>query len=137
MDPSLDHFIVSQTSHTKGQQTINRSELEAVCWLIEYFHHNFPTANVSVYADSSFVQKILETLSSENFSPHVSRLAHFDLFWRLKTAWNPVFHQVFKVKSHRPLEEATDVDDLYTILGNFAADEAAKIINAQEMPLLQ
>ena len=29
------------------------------------------------------------------------------------------------------------MDDLYTILGNFAADEAAKIINAQEMPVLQ
>ena len=62
MDPSLDHFVVSQTSHTKGPQTVNRSELEAVCWLVEYFHQNFPIAKVSVYTDSSFVQKSIEIL---------------------------------------------------------------------------
>ena len=136
-DPSLDHFVVSQTSHTKGPQTINRSELEAVVWLIEYFHRHFPEAKVSIYTDSSFVKRSIEVLTSGSSIPHISRLAHFDLFRRLQVAWNPLFHQVFKVKSHRNIEDATGVDDLYTILGNFAADEAAKIINAQEMPALQ
>ena len=43
-------------------------------------------------------------------------------------SWNPLFCQIRKVKSHRKLEEAIDTDDLYTILGNDLADQAAKTI---------
>lgn len=50
---------------------------------------------------------------------------------------NPTLHQIFKIKSHRSLEEASGVDDLYTILGNTAADETAKMINKRDLePLL-
>lgn len=47
----------------------------------------------------------------------------------LNQMWNPLHHQAFEVKLHRHLEGASNVDDLYTILGNTAAHETAKMTN--------
>lgn len=41
--------------------------------------------------------------------------------------------QIHKVKSHRALSEATNLHDLYTILGNMVADETAKLVNKQDI----
>lgn len=52
--------------------------------------------------------------------------------------WTPRFHQVFKVKWHRSPKDGTGVEDLYTILGNTAPDETAKMVNKRDMdPLLK
>lgn len=136
-DPSINHFRVTQTSHTKGLQSTNRGELESVSWLVSHFHHNLPDKVLSIYTDSSFVQKILEALSTDALTPKTFQLAHADLIEILQQRWNPRL-QVFKVKSHRSLDQASGVDDLYTILGNTAADETAKMINKRDLdPLLQ
>ena len=56
----------------------------------------------------------------------------------LRTRWNLLYHQAFTVKSHRKLGDAQDVQDLYVILGNTAADETAKLVNKRDMePLLE
>ena len=131
--PSLDHFVVSQTSHTCGLQSINRGELESVSWLVSHFARNLPDEFLSVYTDSSFVQKILEAISDDTLSPKLFQMAPADLVSILQQQWNPKLHQVFKVKSHRQLEDASGVADLYTILGNTVADETAKMVNKRDL----
>lgn len=36
-DPSIHDFEILQVSHVKGQQTINRGELESVVWVTEFY----------------------------------------------------------------------------------------------------
>lgn len=52
------------------------------------------------------------------------------LIHNLQQLWNPLFHQVLKVKPHREFQDARELDDLYTILGNDLADKTAKQINS-------
>ena len=137
VDPSIDHFVVSQTSHMCGLQSINRGELESVSWLVQYFAQHLPEEFLSIHTDSSFVQKTLEAISDGTLTPKLFQLAHADLVSVLQKWWNPTLHQVFKVKSHRSPDEASGVADLYTILGNTVADETAKMVNKRDLaPLL-
>lgn len=135
-DPSVGDFIVTQTSHTRGFQSINRGELEAVTWLAHYFHHHQPHRFMSVFSDSSFVVKIVNAISNGLLSTKVHHLARADLIQTLSSVWDPLYHSIFKVKSHRCKEEAVDVDDLSTILGNDFADHVAKEVNKRDLPAL-
>ena len=135
-DPSVGDFIVTQSSHTRGFQSINRGELEAVTWLAHYFHHHQPQRFMSIFSDSSFVVKIISAISNGCLSTKVHHLAHADLVQTLSSVWDPLYHSIFKVKSHRCKEDAADVDDLYTILGNDFADHVAKEINKRDLPVL-
>ena len=135
-DPSPEDFVVTQTSHTKGFQSINRAELEAVTWLAHYFHQHLPYSFMSVFSGSSFVIQVVEAIASGKLSGKTHHLAHADLVQTLLQCWNPLFHNIYKVKSHRRKEDAKDSNDLYTILGNDLADEVAKAINKRDLPIL-
>lgn len=37
-DPSLNHFVVTQTCHTRSFQSMNHGGLESVAWLVDDFH---------------------------------------------------------------------------------------------------
>ena len=49
----------------------------------------------------------------------------------------PCVRSKCQVKSHRDLASAKSPDDLYQVLGNQVADETAKLINKQELPVLK
>ena len=91
---------------------------------------------MSVFSDSSFVIQIVEAIASGKLSGKTHHLAHADLVQTLLQCWNPLFHNIYKVKSHRRKEDAKDSNDLYTILGNDLADEVAKAINKRDLPIL-
>lgn len=86
-DPSINHFRVTQTSHARGLQSINRSELESVGWLVNHFHHHLPEELLSIYTDSSFVQKIVEAIATNTLTPRLFQLAHADLVALLQKTW--------------------------------------------------
>ena len=132
-DPSLNDFDILQVSHVKGSQTINRGELEAVVWVAEFYAAQVPRPLIDLYTDSSFVQKIVHSLSTCLLDPRTYRLAHYDLIRRLQMSWDPCLFQLHKVKSHRDYADASNLPDLYTILGNTVADETAKLINRQDI----
>ena len=91
---------------------------------------------MSVFSDSSFVVKIVNAIATGKLSGKTHQLAHADLLHILQQCWNPLFHHIHKVKSHRKKEDAENLNDLYTILGNDLADEVAKEVNSRDLPAL-
>lgn len=61
-DPSLDRFVVTQSSHTQGFQSIHRSELESVCWLVDHFSTHMPDEYLHRL---EVVEKTLEAISMD------------------------------------------------------------------------
>ena len=88
--------VVQHVSHTKGFQSINRAELEAVTWLAHYFHQHLPYSFMSVFSDSSFVIQIVEAIASGKLSGKTHHLAHADLVQTLLQCWNPLFHNIYQ-----------------------------------------
>ena len=136
-DPSVNDFVVTQSSHVAGTQTIHRGELGAIAWLARHFTESRPNQFMSIYTDSDYALRLVEAIASNTLDPKTFQKSHTDLIQQLLQCWNPLFYQIRKVKSHRNLEDAVDLDDLYTILGNDLADQVAKKINQLDVPPFQ
>lgn len=92
---------------------------------------------MSIHTDSDFAFHLVEAISNHTLDPKIFQKAPADLIHQLQRFWNPLFHQIKKVKSHRQLEDAENPEDLYTILGNDLSDRVAKQINQMDMPHFQ
>lgn len=71
---------------------------------------------MSVHTDSDFAFRLVEDITNQTLDPKIYQRVHADMIHQLQRFWNPLFHQIKKVKSHRKLQDAQDPDDLYTIL---------------------
>ena len=136
-DPSVNDFVVTQSSHVTGTQSINRGELGAIAWLARHFAEFRPNQFMSIHTDSDYALRLVEAIASNTLDPKTFQKSHVNLIHQLQQCWNPLFFQIYKVKSHRSLEEAVDLCDLYTILGNNLADQVAKKINQIDLPHFQ
>ena len=92
---------------------------------------------MSIYTDSDYALRLVEAIASNTLDPKTFQKSHADLIHQLQQFWNPLFYQIRKVESHRNLEDAIDIDDLYTILGNDLADQVANKINQLDVPPFQ
>lgn len=85
-----------QVSHVKGSQTINRGELESVVWVAEFYASQIPRPLVDIHTDSSFVVKIIQSLTAGRLDTHVHHLADYDLIRRLSQSWDPYAFEPIK-----------------------------------------
>lgn len=95
---------------------------------------------MSNYTDSDYALRLVEAIASTVIRSIPRLFKNHMLIYiihQLQQFWNPLFYQIRKVKSHRNLEDAIDIDDLYTILGNDLADQVAKKINQLDVPPFQ
>lgn len=136
-DPSFNHVEVLQVSRVQGEQTINPGELAFVVWVSQYYSKQEPVPVLDIYTDSSFVETLVKIIAHKTMDLSRYNVTHFDLAQTLQTTWGPVLFQIHKVKSHCHLSQAVGVDHVYRILGNTVADEAAKLINMQDVPFMQ
>ena len=56
--------------------------------------------------------KIVDAIANGRWHPKVHHLAHADLVHTLSTSWNPLYHRIIKVKSHREKREARGIVEL-------------------------
>ena len=115
-------YHVISVSLLQGPQSIARAELDIVVRLIEAKHPG------PLITDSQYVINMAHMIAQQPQWQAFHTKANFDLLYR----WHQMHwtHQhrppVHKVTSHRKTAAATSAPELAHILGNGAADEAAK-----------
>ena len=73
----------------------------------------------------------LTCASCANFPNH--EIQNGELIREIQKVWKPSY-TVLKTKSHRSIDEATDVHDLWVLYGNYAADFAASAALKKILP---
>ena len=71
--------------------------------------------------------ELLTSLTVTVFHPILHKFSNGDLIRELAQYWHKDKFKIVKVKSHRKLESATDLLDLWYIAGNMAADAASDL----------
>ena len=84
----FEEFLVVQSSHVKGQQTINRGELHSVEWFTRNTWTNFPDKTMNIYTDFSFNVDIIQSLSNPAEGRTACKLAHAYLVQPLEKFWD-------------------------------------------------
>eukprot|EP00435_Cladocopium_sp_Y103_P057297 s916_g19.t1 len=119
-------FRVVGSGLVHGHQSAARGELVAFLQALLAAEKYESHIAVSVVTDATYVCFVDFALRSAlpDFPNH--KTMNGDVISQIKQHWNSRV-QVFKTKSHRPLEAAEDWHDLWTIYGNHAADFAATV----------
>ncbi len=110
-------------SNTCGYQTPARSELQAVVYAIQCAIHTNASASVELFTDAQYVCNIVASLF--NNCPQSHKTSNFDMVSHLKNLWDPNKFCIRKIKAHRKISEARNLDDLWCLLANHMADRAA------------
>ena len=110
-------------SNTCGYQTPARSELQAVVYAIQCAIHTNASASVELFTDAQYVCNIVASLFSN--CPQSHKTSNFDMVSHLKNLWDPNKFCIRKIKAHRKISEARNLDDLWCLLANHMADRAA------------
>ena len=105
-----------------GDQTVARGELQAIVAACKIALSTSGWQDVDFFTDASYVCTIVAMVESGLFSFCLHKLPNADLILELDELWQRDIFHVHKVKSHRPFDDATDLDDLWRIAGNFCAD---------------
>eukprot|EP00435_Cladocopium_sp_Y103_P004600 s2444_g1.t1 len=123
--PQCPLFYVSAVGIVPGEQTVARAELFAVLFAIKKVHLVDPIPRTEFVTDAAYVCKVIELIESGCFRHILHKFANSDLILELASLWKPEKFFVTKVKSHRALESASNLKDLWYIAGNMCADNAA------------
>ena len=121
------------TSLTDQDQTINRSEVRAVCQalrsslLVEFRH-------CDIFSDSQYacncVAKYCVGKRPAGSQPNS------DILTEMQAIWTPDRHRLKWVRAHRRLSEARDLVEAWDILGNRLVDFAAGSALQTEQPIV-
>lgn len=120
--PQLPLFRVAAMGLVAGDQTVARGELQAIVAACKIALSTSGWQDVDFFTDASYVCTIVAMVESGLFSFCLHKLPNADLILELDELWQRDIFHVHKVKSHRSFDDATDLDDLWRIAGNFCAD---------------
>ena len=129
----MSHLHISTLAFCPGKQSVTRAELAAVVNVAMAMSVHFPDAVCDVYTDAQYVLRCLEkfVLSYDNLAPF-HKVNNQDLIKELQKYWDPVKHHLHKVKAHRQIQHEADPEVIRHIVGNNAADQAAKAARQRE-----
>ena len=120
-------FHVSAVGIVPGDQTVARAELYAILHAAKQVNLCEPIPSVEFVTDASYVCRVVDIINCYVFHPILHKFSNGDLIRELAQYWHKDKFKIVKVKSHRKLESATDLLDLWYIAGNMAADAAATL----------
>ena len=123
-EPKFRLFQLSSLEFVPGDQTVARAELFEVVVVVMMLGKLTESPSVEVFTDASYVCHVIEITEMEVFEAILHRFCNCDLILLLSKMWKKEKYKVTKVKSHRKLEDASDLNDLCTIAGNMCADTA-------------
>eukprot|EP00438_Fugacium_kawagutii_P001979 Skav210047 [mRNA] locus=scaffold706:505896:511097:- [translate_table: standard] len=123
--PSFPSFRTLATGIVPGPQNVPRAELYAFVLALQASFQCTLCTKFCFVTDASYVMGIVTKIESHNPTINGPGSPNQDLIQIVQTLWNPDRHSIQKVKSHRSFDSATDIHDLYLILGNHCADVAA------------
>ena len=132
-NPDMKGFQISTLAFCPGKQAITRAELAAVINVASAMTTHFPDERCEVYTDAQYVVKCLQrhVLHYDDLAPF-HKVNNQDLICDLRKYWNPHKHHLHKVKAHRQIESEANPHQVRHILGNNAADIAAKTAGQRE-----
>lgn len=104
--PLFPYFRVVQTGFVNHFQAAGRGELSAVVLALAIAHRQELFTTIEFVTDAQYVIDVIHMVECPHFDVFASRLANMDLLTQLKQLWDPRFHSVRKVKSHRPFSSA-------------------------------
>ena len=125
--PQFPMFHVSAVGIVPGDQTVARAELYAILHAAKQVNLCEPIPSVEFVTDASYVCRVVDIINCYVFHPILHKFSNGDLIRELAQYWHKDKFKIVKVKSHRKLESATDLLDLWYIVGNMAADAAATL----------
>ena len=123
-----------QASLVPGVLTINRAEFAALVQIVR------STQSAVIYTDSKVAMTLFQEI--QDFTPSGNYVKHscFDLIRDLETLFaerEPTNFIIHKIKAHRDDGDASDLLDLYNILGNRLADKSAKqVLLKDDIPVI-
>ena len=120
--PNLQCVIISPTH---GVQSAARSELCAIVFSCQCVFHTDPQASGAFYTDSQYVCDVITVISMASSDFPIHKMANFDLVSLLVDIWNKNTYSIHKIKAHRSINEAKDIQDLWNMVANHLADRAA------------
>jgi hypothetical protein len=123
--PQFPKFHVSAVGIVPGDQTVARAELFAILHAAKQVNMCDPIPCVEFVTDASYVCRVVEIINNQAFRSILHKFSNGDLILELSQFWHSDRFRVTKVKSHRQLESAKDIHDLWYIAGNMCADNAA------------
>ena len=123
--PQFPMFHVTAVGIVPGEQTVARAELFAILHAAKQVNLCEPIPKVEFVTDASYVCKVIRIIELDIFRHVLHRFSNGDLIQELAEVWHADRFVITKVKSHRALESAKDVLDLWYIAGNMCADAAA------------
>ncbi len=115
--------VASGIAH--GKRSSSRAELSAVVFTVILVNRQLPDKRLETFTDAQCICNVLCAIENQDKIPLHHKMANYDLISNLADLWDSSKHRIFKVKAHRKFEEATDEEDLWTIIGNHWADQAA------------
>lgn len=114
-----DSFVVLAVGECRGQQTINRAELQAVMTVVSSFRRG------TIVTDSQYVLDVVANLRRVRYVQFFQGCDNFDLisiFWQHLQLG---MYNFVKVASHQLQEPCQNDEEFFHRLGNEAADHAA------------
>ena len=126
--PNFPLFKVITVGLVKGQQTAARGELTAILTAAKIAKQSEQAISVEFVTDAAYVCAVIALIVCRTFQDKLHRLPNSDLILQLAALWDSQKFKVRKVNSHRNLDTAKDLCDLWTIAGNHCADMAATAV---------
>ena len=119
-------FTTAAVSRSHGEQTVDRAELQSILHICERWKRT------RVITDSSYAQQMIAYVYNTKSKAELMMKPNSDILTRLYDALEGSEHQIIKVESH-VLEGRIPKQqhDPFFLLGNYAADQAAKRANQQ------
>ncbi len=114
-----------------GNQTAGRGELVAMTLAVESAANDQHCSSAKFFTDAQYVVNIIANIDTSNPSDLTYKHPNPDLVCKLQRDWQKKPFTVHKLKSHRGIEEATDENDLWNLLGNKMADIGATSVLEQ------
>jgi ribonuclease HI len=122
--PQFPKFHVPAVGIVPGEQTVARAELFAILHATKQVNLGEPIPKVEFVTDASYVCRVIQIIEQDLFRHTLHKFSNGDLIQELAEFWHADRFTVTKVKSHRALESARDLYDLWYIAGNMCADAA-------------
>lgn len=122
--PQFPKFHVTAVGIVPGEQTVARAELFAILHATKQVNLGEPIPKVEFVTDASYVCRVIQIIEQDLFRHTLHKFSNGDLIQELAEFWHADRFTVTKVKSHRALESARDLYDLWYIAGNMCADAA-------------
>lgn len=126
--PRFPNFQVITSGIVPGSQTTARGELFAFLRALQAAQSLETDISVHFVTDALYVHDLVPKLQYGDPTQACIGTSNFDIVEQIIPLWEPTSFNIRKVKSHRPVESATSLQDLYDILGNSCADAAVTAV---------